>query len=72
MEMRSKEIQEIGWLYKDINPMELTEEDEGHSEDMDVCHICGYEIIEILGMVKVRDHDHLIGTYRGPAHRTTM
>ena len=43
----------------------MTEEDELDYEINNVCHICG-KFINTLD--KVRDHCHLSGKYRGPAH----
>ncbi|XP_053214141.1 uncharacterized protein LOC128397439 [Panonychus citri] len=44
----------------------MSEEDTKNFEITDVCHICNKEIIK--GEVKVRDHDHFTGKYRGAAH----
>lgn len=63
-------VEEISWLYSYIKPMELTEQEEAQFEEMDVCQICSYDIIEDLGMVNIRDHDYLTGTHKGPAHQS--
>ena len=45
-------------------PIKLTEEEKLEFRKNNICHICEEEIEES----KVRDHCHLIGKYRGPAH----
>ena len=42
----------------------MTDEDEKDFKNKIICRFCEKEIISD----KVRDHCHLIGTYRGPAH----
>ena len=42
----------------------MTEDDEEDFKNIDVCRFCEKEIISD----KVRDHCHLTGKYRGPAH----
>lgn len=46
--------------------MELSEEDHVTILTATQCHICGKEFTEEKPMV--RDHDHLTGKLRGPAH----
>ena len=46
-------------------PEKLTEEEKLEFRKNNICHICEEEI---EGEVKVRDHCHLTGKYRGPAH----
>ena len=43
----------------------MTEEDEEDYRKNNICRFCGKKIIECD---KVRDHCHLTGNYRGPAH----
>ena len=42
----------------------MTEENEKEVKNISICRFCGREIIDN----KVRDHCHLTGKYRGPAH----
>ena len=42
----------------------MTEENEENYRNIDICRFCEKEIIDN----KVRDHFHLTGYYRGPAH----
>uniref|UniRef100_UPI0035900121 uncharacterized protein n=1 Tax=Myxine glutinosa TaxID=7769 RepID=UPI0035900121 len=48
-------------------PMSLTSEQKREFRKNNVCHICEEKIGEGL---KVRDHCHLTGKYRGPAHQS--
>ena len=48
---------------KDIN---MTQEDEEYFRNNNICRFCEKEILSD----KVRDHCHLTGSYRGPAHNT--
>lgn len=52
-------------IYKNIVPMQLTEEDELVFNSSDKCHIC--EKIFLRDDVIVKDHDHLTGKFRGAA-----
>ncbi len=45
---------------------DLTDEENKAYELSKLCHICGNE----LNNDKVKDHDHLNGKYRGPAHKS--
>ena len=42
----------------------MSEEDDEHYRDTNICRFCEKEIYS-----KVRDHCHLTGKYRGPAHQ---
>ena len=44
----------------------MTEEDEEHFKNINICRLCERQI----SIDKVRDHCHLTGKYRGPAHNT--
>ena len=44
----------------------MTEEDEEDLDNNNICRFCEKEILS----AKVRDHCHLTGKYRGPAHNT--
>ncbi|XP_023212216.1 uncharacterized protein LOC111615072 [Centruroides sculpturatus] len=46
----------------------MTAEDEEHFQNTNICHICDGEIYDDDDDDKVRDHDHLTGKYRRPAH----
>ena len=43
----------------------MTQEDEKHFRNNNICWFCEQEILDDT---KVRDHCHLTGKYRGPAH----
>ena len=49
---------------KDAKSMIFTNEDKKNYNNNNICHICNKEIINN----KVRDHCHLTGKFRGPAH----
>ena len=42
----------------------MTEENEEDYRNNNICRFCGKEIV----FVKIRDHCHRTGNYRGPAH----
>ena len=42
----------------------MTQEDEEDFQNTNICWFCDKEILDN----KVRDHCHLTGKYRGPAH----
>ena len=48
-------------------PLVMTEVDEQHFKTMDGCHICGEKYTD--KDVRVRDHCHITGRFRGSAHR---
>ena len=48
-------------------PLEMTDEDEESFQRAEECHIC--KIPYITDDVKVRDHCHVTGKYRGSAHK---
>ena len=48
-------------------PLVMTEVDEQHFKTMDRCHICGEKYTD--KDVLVRDHCHITGKFRGPAHQ---
>ena len=65
-------VEDVKYLYsnflskvKPITP--LTEEEQIDFATNDKCHICSKTIID---ETKVRDHCHLSGKYRGPAHNS--
>ncbi|XP_054267190.1 uncharacterized protein LOC128989333 [Macrosteles quadrilineatus] len=62
------ESKKISYLYSKeaAKPMELSEEDDITLLTATQCHICGKEFTEDKPFV--RDHDHLTGKLRGPAH----
>lgn len=47
-------------------PMKLTEDDKNSFKKADCCWICRQDFTE--DNTKVKDHDHMTGTYRGAAH----
>ena len=48
-------------------PLVLTEVDEQHFKTMDWCHICGERYTD--KDVRIRDHCHITGKFRGSAHQ---
>ena len=48
-------------------PLVMTEDDEQHFKTMDGCHICGEKYTD--KDVRVRDHCHITGKFRGSAHQ---
>ena len=48
-------------------PLRMTKEDEDKFQKADKCHICDKEYTE--KDIKVRDHCHITGKYRGSAHQ---
>ena len=48
-------------------PLVMTEVDEQHFKTMDGCHICGERYTD--KDVRVRDHCHITGKFRGSAHQ---
>ena len=48
-------------------PLVMTEDDEQCFRTMDGCHICGEKYVE--KDVRVRDHCHITGKFRGSAHQ---
>lgn len=59
-----KDAQEINTIIQQCTPMIMTPEEEQSFQEAKDCHICG----KTLGRDRVRDHDHVNGLYRGPAH----
>lgn len=66
-----EESKKIEYLYSKeaIKPMEITEEDQATITNASRCHICGKEFTGDDDPL-VRDHDHLTGKFRGPAHNS--
>ena len=48
-------------------PLVMTEVDEQRFKNMDGCHICGEKYTD--KDVRVRDHSHITGKFRGSAHQ---
>ena len=48
-------------------PLVMTEVDEQHFKTMDGCHICGEKYTD--KDVRIRDHCHITGKFRGSAHQ---
>ena len=51
-----------------VEDMIFTEKDEADFKSNDTCYICKKPFTFIENGQKVRDHDHLTGSYRGAAH----
>ena len=67
------DLAEIREDLKNERPLAMTHRDWAIHSAADKCWICGgdfkpYEQGDTEGLWKVRDHDHLTGKYRGPAH----
>ena len=48
-------------------PLKMTEDDENEFQKAEACHICDIEYTE--KDIRVRDHCHITGIYRGSAHQ---
>ena len=46
----------------------LSNEQQITHNNAEYCHICTKVLSKKKNQVKVRDHDHYTGKYRGPAH----
>ncbi|GFS76715.1 uncharacterized protein NPIL_654761 [Nephila pilipes] len=69
MEVATKEAEEIEYLYSNKKPMiPLTKEQQDANASSTRCYICGGNFTKEDW--KVRDHCHLTGVYRGPAHNS--
>ena len=71
-EFMEKMLEEVeyckGIVKKRFNkPLKMTENDELRFKQMDECHICGNRYTD--KDVRVRDHYHIIGKFRGSAHQ---
>ena len=67
------ELEEIREDLKNIRIINMTQDDWAIHSAADKCWVCDgpfkpYEQGDTEGLWKVRDHDHLTGKYRGPAH----
>ena len=67
VESLEKDIKEIYNRFKIPKKMVMTKEDKINYEKATICHICEEEI-DKEGDIKVRDHCHLTGKFRGAAH----
>lgn len=56
--------------YDDHKAMIITDEQEDYFQNTDICHICNKLIDIENNEVKVRDHSHETGLFRGVAHAT--
>ena len=64
IESLMEEGKEIQHILSNIQPMNLSAEEELSFEKAEMCHICN----QLLGADRVRDHCHLTGRFRGAAH----
>ena len=68
-----QELENIREDLKNERPLAMTQQDWAIHSAADKCWVCDgpfkpYEQGDTGGLWKVRDHDHLTGKYRGPAH----
>jgi hypothetical protein len=67
---------EILEIINNVEPMKMTNEQIKEFENSKLCHICNkvFTLKEVRGegykLDKVRDHCHITGEYRGPAHNS--
>ena len=64
LEMETRDIYDK--YFKNVTPMKITKADLDEWKQTDVCHICEKAI---RSDIKVKDHCHLTGKYRGAAHQ---
>ena len=50
-------------------PLVMSEVDEQHFKTIDGCHICGEKYTDTDKDVRIRDHCHITGKFRGSAHQ---
>ena len=65
-------LQEVDWCKQTIKkhfnkPLKMTDEDEDSFQKSDKCHICDKKYTE--KDIRVRDHCHITGKYKGLAHQ---
>lgn len=65
-------LSEVEYCQKMINtefqkPLKMTEEEEELFKGSDRCYICGHKYVD--NEIRVRDHCHITGKYRGSAHQ---
>jgi len=65
MDALNNEVKTIKEELKVIAAMDITDDEQTEWENTDTCWICKKSIGD---KVKVRDHDHITGKYRGAAH----
>ena len=58
------ESDKIASILSTVVPMKLSPEEELSFSTIEKCYLCG----ELLGVDRVRDHDHLTGKFRGAVH----
>ncbi|XP_044010191.1 uncharacterized protein LOC122853841 [Aphidius gifuensis] len=62
-----KTAKKVDNILSDIKPLRLTYDEECSFFAAKICHICEKRFVE--ENIKVRDHDHITGAYRGAAHQ---
>ena len=71
LEVITKEIYKD--YYKKPKPLKLTKQEQEEFDKAEFCHICEKELYDDDSkgqMLKVRDHCHFTGKYRGAAHNS--
>ena len=54
---------------KKPKPLKLTKKEQEEFDKAEFCHICSEELYDVsVKMLKVRDHCHFTGKYRGAAN----
>jgi len=64
-----KEADEIREIMKNIIEMKLSKKQQREHNAATCCYLCNGEFGDKKKKIKVRDHDHLTGEYRGAAHQ---
>ena len=67
LEMETRDIYDK--YFKNVAPMKITKADLNEWKQTNVCHICEKAISNSGDDIKVKDHCHLTGKYRGAAHQ---
>ena len=67
LEMETRDIYDK--YFKNVAPMKITKADLDEWKQTNVCHICEKAISNSGDDIKVKDHCHLTGKYRGAAHQ---
>ena len=64
VECLENDLKEVYEIFKNIVPINMSDQEEANFKAATVCYACGIELEDD----RVRDHCHLTGKYRGAAH----